>query len=300
MNEWLTRGLISVTAGALSTFAIVKSAGQSSDEKPDPKTSRSERSGRKKKSKNTQTSPSQGAALPESGLDLETWWSGVKRSGVRAGQHVGKILNGETPAPEERSKESEEQSEPQKKRPSSKGGAKVSHDGYATLKDEAAYWAKSKVKETVVKKTGLDGVMDAAQQQAERVKAHGEDLKEKINDSNLSEWVDGVKDTGASVAQSVKEAGDTIQKNIQSADVDFDELKNRASEKAKRLGVWLEGPGALDYSATEKNEAHVIEAQFAENEQERPADKETQTSEQPSQSEPSQRVGPASDESEDE
>ena len=128
MNEWLTRGLISVTAGALSTFAIVKSAGQSSDEKPDTKTSRSERSGRKKKSKNTQTSPSQGAALPESGLDLETWWSGVKRSGVRAGQHVGKILNGEPPAPEERSKESEEQSEPQNKRSSSKGGAKVSHD----------------------------------------------------------------------------------------------------------------------------------------------------------------------------
>ena len=265
MNQWITRGIISVAAGALSTAAIVKSADQSSGHRKSKKGTRSSRKKRKRsKDQNNDPQPTE-KPLPEPGLDLETWWTGIKESGARASEQVGKVLKGEDSLSQlGATKEQKVKSQDSKKKSSSKQDPKVSQDGYATLKEEAAHWAKEKVKDTVVKKTGLENVIDAAQEQAEKVKAHGEDLKDKLNESNLSEWVDGVKETGSNVVQSVRDASDVIQENISSSDVDLDDLKTIASEKAKALGVWLEGPGALDYSQGENQEGDVIEAHFEE------------------------------------
>jgi hypothetical protein len=249
VNEWLTRGMLSLAAGALSTAVIVKTADGATNA---PKKGVKKKKSGKKKKNGKAPAAKQGDVRDtnsESGLDMETWWGQVKQQGSDLSEKVVGYARGDS------SQTDLEMNEPEHERSGKdsldRKGPKASQNGYSTLKEEAAYWAKSKVKEKVVESTGLDDVIAAAQTQTDKVRAQGDKLKEKISESEMGEWIDAVQQKGGDVAKGVRDAGNMIQEELSSESSDPNEWRKSVEKKVSAVGVWLEGPGAVRYVGEE-------------------------------------------------
>ncbi len=256
MNEWLTRGMVSLAAGALSTVVIVKTAdGTNPDRKQRGKKKKS-----KSKKKNSKThSPDRGAHTDpesESGLGFKAWWGQVKQQGDNLSKQLSGYARGRGPQTE-LDPDEPENGRPEKS-PQAENGRKASQNGYSTLKEEAAYWAKSKVKEKVVESTGLDEVIAAAQSQTEKVKAQGDKLRDKISQSEMGEWIDAVQQKGGDVAQGIREAGNAIKEELSSESGSPNEWKKSVEKKVSSVGVWLEGPGAVSYGDEDPDASQTV------------------------------------------
>jgi hypothetical protein len=271
VNEWLARGLISAAAGALSTVVIVKTAEGASPQRK--KRKRRKKSAKRKEGSKAKDSERTGQSAAdriegrkEEGLDFDTWWSNLKEQGKEWGTRLGATGKDDPRADDPITEEQDRKvaSSGKDVKAGRTDEMRASQDGYVTLGEEAAYWAKTKIKEKVVDSVGLGDALSSAQEHRDRIKNKSEMMREKIAASDAGRWVSELQEKGKEAAQGIRDVGNAFQEEVSSAgSPDAEAWTEQATEKAQDLGVWLEGPGAVDYHGKAKgSSAAPVEAHF--------------------------------------